>query len=284
MTSTIKYVLPLAGMLLLAACGDDSSSSPATSRQEFIQDEDNQKFAIIYDRCYVSESTTRWDENVDTVWFRYKFIGDTLVYTRDRVTRDEGEIMVGGHAGSLFGTWKSVKEDCYYEDGEIDCRDDEYAEEYYSDVIFTLDVSKSNLVMFWEMEDSYCPAEDLKYTLEDLFYVNLRRDDYPIVTNTDCSTVKFEINGKSVTATISANIDRNNVYTKEETYTSGKKTCVSVFKKVHKMVQMPESLCNTDDMSYYMQKGSGYPREYEVDNDDEFYSCLSEMIGMELEY
>ena len=127
MTNTIKYVLPLAGMLLFAACGDDSSSSPATNGQKFILDEGNQKFGLVYDGCYISANTTRWEENVDTVWFRYKFVGDTLVYIRDRNTRDEGEIMVGGHAGSIFGTWKSVKEPCDYEDGEIDCRDDEYA-------------------------------------------------------------------------------------------------------------------------------------------------------------
>ena len=130
MTKTIKYAIPLAGMLLFAACGDDSSSSPVASRQKFILDEENQKFALVYDGCYVSANTTRWDENVDTVWFRYKFIGDTLVYIKDRYTRDEGEIMVGGRAGSLFGTWKTPREDCEYYNGKITCRDED-EEEYY---------------------------------------------------------------------------------------------------------------------------------------------------------
>ena len=289
MTNAIKYVLPLAGMLLLAACGDDSSSSPAASRQKFILDEDNQKFALIYDGCYISENTTRWDENVDTVWFRYKFIGDTLVYIKDRNTRDEGEIMVGGRGGSIFGTWKSLKENCYYEDGEIDCRDDEYAEEYYNPAIYTMDVSRNNIELSLEMEESWCSAEDFKYEIEDMLYVNLDDDEFSDVTNSDCSTVKFEVNGKSVTATISESMGRDNIYTRVDTYTSGKKTCQRVFSMVPRLLQMPESLCNADDMSEYISKFkrkdySGYVVEYDSENEEEIDSCLSDMFGVEIEY
>lgn len=169
MANTIKYVLPLAGMLLLAACGDDSSSSPAASRQKFILDEDNQKFALIYDGCYISANTTRWEENVDTVWFRYKFIGDTLVYIRDRNTRDEGEIMVGGHGGSIFGTWKSLKEDCDYEDGEIYCREEDEEDEYYNSAIYTLDVSRNNIELSLEMEKAGALQKTLNMRLKTCF-------------------------------------------------------------------------------------------------------------------
>lgn len=289
MTNTIKYVLPLAGMLLFAACGDDSSSSPATNGQKFILDEGNQKFGLVYDGCYISANTTRWEENVDTVWFRYKFVGDTLVYIMDRYTRDEGEIMVGGHAGSIFGTWKSVKEPCDYEDGEIDCRDDEYAEEYYNPAIYTMDVSRNNIELSMEIDDGWCSAEDIKYEIEDMLYVNLDDDEFSDVTNTDCSTVKFEVNGKSVTVTISESMGRDNVYTRIDTYTSGKKTCQHVLRTVPRLLQMPESLCNADDMSEYISKFkrkdySGYVVEYDVENGDEMDSCLSDMFGEEIEY
>ena len=47
---------------------------------------------------------------------------------------------------------------------------------------------------------------------------------------------------------------------------------------------IPESLCNVDDMSKYMKKEPGYPHKYQVDNDEEFYPCLSDMLGVEIEY
>lgn len=289
MTKNIKYAIPLAGMLLLAACGDDSSSSPAASRGKFILDEDNQKFALIYDGCYISENTTRWDENVDTVWFRYKFVGDTLIYINERYTRDEGEIMVGGHAGSIFGTWKTLKERCDYEDGEISCREGDGEEEYYNSAIYTLNVSRNNIELSLEMEKSWCSAEDFKYEIEDMLYENLDDEEFSDVINTDCSTVKFEVNGKSVTATISESIGRDNVYTRVDTYTSGKKTCQRIFKIVPELLQMPESLCNADDMSEYISKYSrkgysGYVVEYDSENEEEIDSCLSDMFGAEIEY
>ena len=289
MKTILKYALPLAGIMMFVACGDDSSSSPAASRGKFILDEDNQKFALIYDGCYISENTTRWEENVDTVWFRYKFIGDTLVYIMDRYTRDEGEIMVGGHAGNIFGTWKSVKEPCDYEDGEIDCRDDEYAWEFYDPAVYIMDVSRNNIELSMEIDDGWCSAEDIKYEIEDMLYVNLDDDEFSDVTNTDCSTVKFEVNGKSVTVTISESMGRDNVYTRIDSYTSGKKTCQHVLRTVPRLLQMPESLCNADDMSEYISKFkrkdySGYVVEYDIENGEEIDSCLSDMFGVEIEY
>lgn len=293
MTKVIKYILPFAGMLMFTACGDDSSSSPATSGQKYILDEANQKFALIYDRCYTSEKTTRWDENVDTTWFHYKFIGDTLVVIKDGNTadgygkdddddykRDEGEVYLGGSAGSIFGKWKTLKERCYYEDGEIDCNDDK--EDGYNETIFTLNVSENNLSMSWEVEKSYCPAEDVEFHLEEVILYDQGEENYSI-TRSDCNTVKFKVNGKSVTATASSSIDKNNVAIQEVTYTSGSKTCRSIFKKVHKILQIPESLCNADDMSKYMHKEPGYLHKYQVDNDDEFIPCISEMLGIEIE-
>ena len=289
--TSLVGVFALTSLAFLASCGDDSSS--ATGGEKYILDEANQKFALIYDRCYTSENTTRWDEYVDTTWFHYKFIGDTLVVIKDGNTadgsskddddeggRDEGEVYLGGSEGSIFGTWKTLKERCYYEDGEINCYDDK--DDGFNESIFTLDVSSSNLTMSWELEKSYCPAEDIEFELEEVILYGLDEDEYSI-KRSDCNTVKFKVNGKSVTATISADIS-DNVATKEITYTSGDKTCQFVSKKVHKILQAPESLCNAKDMSKYMKKGSGYPHKYQVNNDDEFYPCISEMLGIEFDY
>ena len=287
----LKYILSCAGIMMFAACGDDSSS--ATSGEKFILDETNQKFALIYDRCYTGENTTRWDEYVDTTWFHYKFIDDTLVVIKDGNTadgsskdnddeggRDEGDVFLGGSEGSIFGSWKTLKERCYYEDGKISCNDDK--EGGYNESIFTLDVSNSNLTMSWELEKSYCPAEYIEFELEEVILYGLDDDEYSI-KRSNCNTVKFKVNGKSVTATISADIS-NNVATKEITYTSGDKTCQFVSKKVHKILQAPESLCNADDMSKYMKKEPGYPHKYQVNNDEEFYPCMADLLGVNVEY
>ena len=43
MKTTLKYALPLAGVLMFAACGDDNSSSPEQSGGKYILDEGKQK-------------------------------------------------------------------------------------------------------------------------------------------------------------------------------------------------------------------------------------------------
>ena len=122
-----------------------------------------------------------------------------------------------------------------------------------------------------------------------MLYENMDDEEFSDVINTDCSTVKFEVNGKSVTATISESIGRDNIYTRVDTYTSGKKTCQRVLKLVPRLLQMPESLCNVDDMSEYTSQFeredySGYVKEYDIENGEEIDSCLSDMFGVEIEY
>ena len=292
-----KYILGLASILVLSiltACGDDNGSSPAQGGPKYILDEANQKFAIVYDRCYTSETFTRWDENVDTTWFHYKFVGDTLVVIKDgntaegygkeedeeHVSRDEGDVYVGGSAGSIIGKWKTLNEYCYYENGKIDCNDDE--EDGEREDIFVLDISKNNIAFSWEMNENLCYAEDYVYNIEDflLFDFNIAEENLS-VSNSDCNTIKIKVNGKTISVTTSVGIGKDNVFTRDIVYTSGKKTCQSSFKKVHKLLQQPESLCNVNDMEKYMRKEPGYPHKYQVNNDEEFYPCLAEMLGVD---
>ena len=287
----LKYILSCVGIMMFAACGDDSSS--ATGGEKYILDEANQRAALIYDRCYVSENTTRWDEYVDTTWFRYKFIGDTLIVDQDGNTADgyvnygevreirDGYVLVGGREGNIFGTWKSTKADCFYEEGKIYCNG--YEADGYGDAFFTVNVSKSNLTVSWELKKNSCPAEDIEFELEEVLLYGLDESEYSI-NRLDCSTVKFNVYGKSVTATISEDIGRDNVATKEITYTSGSKTCRYVSKKVHKLLQMPASLCNANDMRKYMKKNADYPHKYQADNDNEFYPCMADLLGVKVEY
>ena len=296
-----KYIFGLASFLVLSfltACSDDNSSSPAQNGPKYILDETNQKFAIIYDRCYVTESSTRWDEYVDTTWFHYKFVGDTLIVFKDGNTADGFEydeenvrkeetdlVMTGGKSGEIIGTWKTTSAYCYYENGKIDCsdRDDEDdGKDGEKDVFFVLDISKNGIAFSWELNENNCYAEDYVYDIEDmlLFEFNINENDLS-VSNSDCNNIKIKANGKKVSVTTSVGIDKDNVLTRDIVYTSGKKTCQFTSKKVHKQLQQPESLCNVNDMEKYMGKASGYPHKYQVDNDKDLYSCLAEMLGVD---
>lgn len=292
MKAAFKYAIPLAGMMMLLACGDDKSSSPEHG-QKFILDEANKKFAIIYDRCYLGENSTRWDEYVDTTWFHYKFVGDTLVVFNDGNTADGhkgndsdvdekdngGEVFVGGQSGDIFATWKTPKERCYYEDGEFDCAYYDKEDSEREDIL-VLDVSMDNLAFSLELNEDLCYAEEYAYNIEDLLIFELNIDENELsVSSSDCNTIKIKANGKKVTATTSISIGKDNVATREVVYTSGNKTCRSTFKKVDKLLQQPESLCNVEDMAKYMKKSGNYPHKYQVDNDEELNSCLAKMLG-----
>ena len=286
MKTVFKYTLSLAGILMFGACGDDSSSSSAQSNQKFILDEKKQKFAIIYDRCFIGDGRTRWDENVDTTWFRYKFIGDSLIVIKDRKSvdcendddcdegRDEGDVYVGGHSGSIFGTWKTTSDYCNYENGKIWCQKDKSEE---SDII-VLDVSKNNLAFSWELNNNVCITDKLEDEIK--YDIHLNEEEY-LLSKKDCNTIKIKTNGKTITATETLDIT-DNVSLMEITYTSGSKICSYTYKRVLKFLQQPKSLCNTKDMEKYLKKeGTGHLHKYQVLNNDGFYPCLEEMLGVD---
>ena len=298
MTKVIKYILPFAGMLMFTACGDDSSSSPATSSQKYILDEANQKFALIYDRCYVTEKSTRWDENVDTTWFKYKFLGDTLIVFRGGNTADsyrpdveafdeKGEnaiIMTGGKSGKIFGNWNSTSDLCYYNDTEqsIEC---DSKDEGVSDAIYVLKVSENNLTLSWKVNSEFCPADDLGIDIENGEGYLIGDLDFEVdeksIKVVDCNTVKFKIDGKSVTATQTFDIASDNVATTKITYTIDKKTCTYTEREVPKFLQYPESICKIGDMESYTLKEPKYIHRYEDDSEyEEAKLCLAELFGI----
>ena len=320
MKKFLKYALPCAGILMLAACGDDSSSSAqVSSNTKYILDEANQRFALIYDRCLISENSTRWDENVDTTWFHYKFVSDTLVVFKDCNTSgfkaahcqtemdrnggtlsfdeehgDEALILVGGHSGDIFATWKSTSEGCFYIEskGTIECGDDEGV--WINGSIFTLNVSKNNLNFYWKLNSEYCPSDDLEFDIENgdggllpgSFDLDIEEASIKAV---DCNTVKFQVNGKSVTATMFVDIDSDNIATTKLTYTSEDQSCSYTAREVDNMLQYPESICNTKEFSKYsytpkdLERLPAYLPSYKKDKVayKDFVSCMSEMLDAE---
>lgn len=301
MKTALKHVLPLAGLMLFAACGDDSSSSFEQSsigqnNQKFILDEANKKFAIIYDRCYVTSENANWVENVDTSWYHYKFVGDALVVFYDGNTadgydekkheiRDEksgGEVYKGGAKDNIFGIWKTPKEYCFYYDGEIDCDNDTEEAKGAKEALTVLDIAKSHINLYLEISEGRCPADLLVGSLEDgpLYGLIDEEDDYSI-SMSDCYAVKIKANGKQITATITKDAVEDGAYVQEVSYSSEGKECPYYFAKVTKHYQLPESFCNVDVISVNERNRLGYIRTYEYGDDEKLYSCLAEMLGVE---
>ena len=159
-----------------------------------------------------------------------------------------------------------------------------YSDSWKTTKLSSSSISKNNLAFSWELNKNLCFAEDYVYNIEDnlLFEFNVDEDDLS-VSNSDCNTIKIKANGKTITVTTSVSIGKDNVLTRDIVYTSESKTCQSTFKKVDKLLQHPESLCNEDDMAKSMKKETGYPHKYQVDNDDEFNTCFAEMLGVDYE-
>lgn len=291
----LKSILAIASAALsFTACSDSTS---ATNGPKYLLDEKNQEFAIIYDRCYVTENSTRWEEYVDTSYFYYKFVDDYLVIFKGHNTSSEADdesndkgvfsIMKGGKAGEIYGTWKETKKHCSYDNGSIDCESQKEKGEYI--LLLTLNVSSNSLAFATEMDGKYCMADE--YFVDGAEMIEgILKDDFEMdtkdlsISRANCNTAKFKIGGKSVTATGSLEVGKDNVITTKVTFTSDSKSCSYTEKRVLKVIQYPESVCNVNDMSKYTtKKPNRYVSKY--DNDDEykkkFLPCVAEMLDVE---
>lgn len=274
--------------LSFSACGDDSSSNASTtSSAKYILDEANQRFGIIYDRCYITENSTRWDENVDTTFFRYKFEGDALIVSDDN-EHDELFTMTGGKAGSIFGTWKTSGIAKDYGDGDVE----------YSTLITTLRVTDHSLNFASEFNTDICYAEDeLLYKAEDLLSAefDIDEDDFDLESD-GCETVQIKYDGKKYSYTETMDIDSDGILHRETSFSGNGKSCTKKLDLLDEIFQYPKSVCNEKDMSSHMEKikrknakgekdYSGYLiNEYENESIsyEEFVECIANALGVEI--
>ena len=122
--------LMLAGTAaLFCACSDDSSSGSDNYTYEesgtFVADTQNKTITTTVqtkvDLCVNENNTYSWKEmnlGDEKAYMKYKFVGDSLVIFREcsssfSYCSDRGLMFVGGKAGNLDGTWKSVT--CEYD-------------------------------------------------------------------------------------------------------------------------------------------------------------------------
>ena len=133
---TVQITALIAYIMLLIACGDDSSSAgdayTYTVNFSLVVDEANHLLVLNpdsypVDRCVSEGDALVWKTVVhrnkpDSL--RYEFHEDSL-YLYDIGSDGNASIFLGGHAGSIYGTWKYTF--CKYngQGGEVQCSEED---------------------------------------------------------------------------------------------------------------------------------------------------------------
>ena len=296
MKNTILLFTLFASIIFpLTSCGDNGTS--ASSKPKYILDETNQLFSIIYDFCYVTSNSTRWDEYVYKKNYGYEFTHDTLlIFTGNSSTdinsiakvRHEGGplVLTSNNADGIYGTWKEISKDfvCNYEDGVLEC---ERGKDEKPKAFRVLTITHNSLAFSWEKNKKYCIGDDFDdYWIEEFlqYDLDMNVDDVSILKS-GCNTAKFKANGISVKVTGSYEINSDNVATETVTFESKDKTCSYTSKHVREDIQYPKSLCNTKDMSKYIREKPNH-HVYEYSNNEqyknEFIPCVADMLDIDI--
>ncbi|MBR2091613.1 MAG: hypothetical protein IJ905_15005 [Fibrobacter sp.] len=296
MRNIISLVTLFAAIIFtFTSCGDDGAS--ASPKPKYTLDETNQQFSIIYDLCYVTSNSTRWDEYVYTRGYGYEILHDTLLLFKGSKSTDinsnikverEGEplVLISNNADGIYGTWKEISKDfvCNYEDGVLEC---ERGKDDKLKVFRTLTITHNSLAFSWEKNKKYCFGDDFDdYWIEEFlqYDLNMELDDVSI-QKSGCNTAKFKANGISVKATGLYEINSDNVAIETVTFESKDKTCTYTSKHVQEEIQYPESLCNLEDISKYVKKKAN-KHIYEFSSNEQytnkFIPCVANMLGIDI--
>lgn len=129
-----------ASAMLLAACGDDSSTNASgntlTRTASLFVDEEHQLIVITPDpyyenECVVEGEALTWknvQQRIRADSMKYEFHGDTLLFYNidDGDTSHYGEMWVGGTAGKIYGAWTYTHCEYYNTENDTRCYDSKY--------------------------------------------------------------------------------------------------------------------------------------------------------------
>ncbi len=313
MMKSFCCIAGVACMIILASCGSDSSSGPASdvSKTKISIDESSQTITSYvnysYDFCVYDSVGNRFDwkrsleTDLDTFDIHYLFKGDTLVLFEET---DYGSVFVGGKANSLYGTWKGL-ENCEYvaRDDEIDCFDSENLYGLFSSyhqITIHKDFVESKVV--YSLPDDYTNSAWMT-----LFYTGLDEKSFSVepryvfvsdtvsaeklkglgieVKSQSKSKISFVFDSKNVSVEF---VDvKGNDYN-DLSYTANvqvdDKTCSLLFART----DVSENLCSVENADYLDLEGYAtsdtsftYAYRYYKDNSDEFFECLNAAFGFE---
>jgi len=242
----------------------------------------------------------------DTSELKYFFVGDTLVLQECGMYDGaeecySGAVLVGGKAGSLKGTWRTTN--CRYREGGIACKDDGidgYSVNYQisgNTLVMSADVTPYlehyNSVQLMESEfaremimclsGSYCHVHGSDVFYDDVDGVEEAIEEYGVtVASKSKSAAQIVVNG------LAANIKVNKASyglddrTVDVTVSINGQSCNMKSFRSRNVKQYCSANYEEgfDTDSYYEVDGSRieYVYEYEIENEEEFLSCVNALV------
>lgn len=276
---------------LFTACGSDSTPS----HSNYILDTETQTIGFIYGLCHYTATSVSWKDYVDTVFFHYSWLGDSLLLQKKKSTEDLSAdysssgyiVLTGGTAGKLQGTWTDVGYCDADQDGKPRCEEkdeDEEDAENAKDVTMSLVISSNDV--YWSMKANSCAMKSIKYYLEGL------EGDFDIdaFSKKDCNSGTVKVNGITATIAVTDFSVKDNMFYKKYTISTALTTCTydeesSSDGAGEEYMQMSSSWCNVTDMAQYMSNkdsadDASFISHYRKRNSDEFKECLSSLFGV----
>lgn len=314
MSSVLVAGSMAASLTLLAACGDDGNSAGAVEYSQSAKisvDETAQTMVLtisedleycVADREAMTLSWKNFGTETAEIIYDYKFFGDTLVFFKNG-SSGSSMVMIGGKAGSIYGTWYDL--DCEYYRDEMECYDDfdkatagtyeisrggitysrkgkNYNDRDYLYSEFTMDVAR------FVAGDGWGVYADDGLSFEDEEYVERVFERLGIqVVSHGGKNVSLNVKGNNLNVSVkSARRDMNGEEFSATVSMNGK-SCSAMFayEEVNRNNCRTENMDLIDDfyneefelngVEYVVRVAEGVVRQ----NEDEFYDCMHAMVN-----
>ncbi|MBR5411821.1 MAG: hypothetical protein IK114_02095 [Fibrobacter sp.] len=262
------FAATAATALILAACGDDSSSASASYSQSgsLYVDEAQQLLVITtdpfsIDQCVVTQAGLAWKSvsqpgDVDSA--KYSFLGDTLVLLDidEGETDNYGDLFVGGSAGNIYGTWtylpcsynsRTGEKECYEKEARYMTRTLKLSQgKATADIEYHFDVYLSDIEAVGYMKSYF--MKELYNALNGGYYFDGDANDI------------FDVYEDEDYETLTRSIEKNNVQIIEETKTSqtfkiGEKTYTVTINKADQSFKFNYNAYTDEDISIDVTDG-----------------------------
>lgn len=295
--------------LVLSSCGSDSSNGPGSdvSKTKISIDELNRTITSYenesYDFCVYDSVGNRFDwkrnmvTELDTFEIHYLFKGDTLVLFEEG---DDGIVLVGGKANSLYGTWKDLKFCDYDSDvDEIDCANVSDFSNIYYQITFHKNFVETEVVypsllgdytnsvwmsgFYYGLSAKSISFDPLNIFISDSLSAEMLQELGVEVKFQSKSKISFVFGEKNVSVEFADVTGDAHNFSYTANVLVDDKTCSLLFARTD---EVSENLCSIENADYfdleeYESSDSSfvYAYRYDRDNSDEFFECLNTAFG-----
>lgn len=309
MTKFFGCATGVACALVLSSCGSDSSNGPGSdvSKTKISIDELNRTITSYenesYDFCVYDSVGNRFDwkrnmvTELDTFEIHYLFMGDTLVLFEEG---DEGIVLVGGKANSLYGTWKGLKY-CNYDSDvdEIDCANVSDFSNIYYQITFHKNFVETEVVypsllgdytnsvwmsgFYYGLSAKSISFDPLNIFISDSLSAEMLQELGIEVKFQSKSKISFVFGEKNVSVEFADVTGDAHNFSYTANVLVDDKTCSLLLASTN---EVSENICSIENADYFDLKEYEssdslfvYANRYARDNTDEFFECLNAAFG-----